>query len=69
MDGEERLYFQSVLSILVKVSYLGMHESYIRLVISKDGNIDFDGYNGTWILRIYRIYRRIFLHEYQYIGN
>ena len=24
----------------------------------KDGNIGFDGYIGTWILRIYRIYRR-----------
>ena len=24
----------------------------------KDGNIDFDGYIGSWILQIYRIYQR-----------
>ena len=34
--------------------------SHIRkgVVMLKDENIGFDGYFGTWILRIYRIYRR-----------
>ena len=36
------------------------------LATTKDGNIGFDGYIGTWILRIYRW---IFLHEYRYIIN
>ena len=27
-------------------------------IIIKDENISFDGYIGTWILRIYRIYRK-----------
>ena len=39
------------------------------VVKTKDENIGFYGYIGTWILRIYRIYRCIFLHEYRYIGN
>ena len=26
--------------------------------MTKDENISFDGYIGTWIVRIYRIYRR-----------
>ena len=33
----------------------------------KDGNIGFDGYIGTWILRIYRIYRR-YIGEYFYMN-
>ena len=32
----------------------------------KDGNIGFNRYIGTWILRIYRY---IFLHEYRYTEN
>ena len=28
------------------------------LAIPNDGNIGFDGYIGTWILQIYRTYRR-----------
>ena len=52
------------------------NESYVSMqyldpisIRGKFKNIGFDGYIGTWILRIYRIYRWIFLHEYQYIGN
>ena len=30
----------------------------LNCVPTNDGNIGFDGYIGTWILRIYRIYRR-----------
>ena len=33
----------------------------------KDENIGFNGYIGTWILRIYRIYRR-FIDEYFYMN-
>ena len=33
----------------------------------KDENIGFDGYIGTWILRIYRIYRR-YIDGYFYIN-
>ena len=33
--------------------------------MSKDGNIGFDGYIGTWILRTYRRY----LGEYFYMNN
>ena len=36
-------------------------------VLNKDENIGFDGYIGTWILRIYRIYRR-YIDEYFYIN-
>ena len=36
--------------------------TYISSFLSKDENIGFDGYIGTWILWIYRLYRK-------YIGN
>ena len=36
-------------------------------VAAKDENIGFDGYIGTWILRIYRIYRR-YIDGYFYIN-
>ena len=36
-------------------------------VYTKDGNIGCDGYIGTWILRIYRIYQ-IYIDEYFYIN-
>ena len=43
-------------------------------LVSKVGNIGFDGYIGTCILWIYRIYRRyidrwIIFYEYRYIEN
>ena len=38
-----------------------------RLPRTKDENIGFDGYIGTWILRIYRIYRR-YIDGYFYIN-
>ena len=38
-------------------------------LVSKVGNIGFDGYIGTCILLIYRIYRWIFFYEYRYIEN
>ena len=31
---------------------------YFLVLSVKDENIGFDGYINTWILRIYRIYRR-----------
>ena len=37
------------------------------LVLCNDENIGFDGYIGTWILRIYRIYLR-YIGEYFYIN-
>ena len=36
-------------------------------VPAKDENIGFDGYIGTWILRIYRIYRR-YIDGYFYMN-
>ena len=35
-----------------------------KSVYTKDGNIGFDGYIGTWILRIYRRY----IGEYFYMN-
>ena len=37
------------------------------IALPKDENIDFDGYIGTWVLRIYKIYRR-YIDEYFYIN-
>ena len=37
---------------------LCLHLRDVASVVIKDENIGFDGYIGTWILRIYRIYRR-----------
>ena len=49
----------------MKIQYV-IEEQEALEVLNKDGNIGFDEYIGTWILRIYRW---IFLHEYRYIEN
>ena len=38
-------------------------------LVSKVGNIGFDGYIGTCILWIYWKYQWIFFYEYRYIKN
>ena len=52
----------------IRLSHPEMLEATDHLTIhgGKVKNIGFNGYMGTWILRIYRW---IFLHEYRYIKN
>ena len=61
--------FQFLNQVTISVNYKSLLLSgvVVHSVASKDKNIGFDGYIGTWILRIYRIYRR-YIGGYFYIN-
>ena len=58
-----------IFSLVFLSIFFSLHVTLIKvfIVILKVVNIGFDGYIGTWILRIYRIYRR-YIGGYFYIN-